>query len=505
MAADRHVYPGQSIASAINSASPGDRVLVHAGTYPGGGWIERQGTSTAWIQVISVDGPLRAVMEGGGETLRVGGGSAYLLFDGLEVRNSGDNAVHIDGRSHHITLRNMYVHDAGPNGDVVKVNQAYDITVENSELARPGLRSGDVNPSQECLDFVDVDRAIIRDNWIHDSASMLFYVKGGSRDAIIERNVFSQQRSGASDPMVGIGAVTDPWLLGGEQYEAINTVFRNNILFGGKTGALAVYDAQNSYIANNLFINNDRVLIEFRAGSGPAGGSQTVRVVNNLFVDMRGTMPTPYMRSSHTLSDFTTSHNLFWNNGNAIPSSSLLSITSPPGHLAANPLVGAPGYYDNRDTIISRTRPGASSPAAGSGMDTSGSPYNVLDDILKMLRNGARDRGPFMLGATSGGTTTTTPTTTRTVSYTASPTTGVVNTATTITARSSGFTSPRYRFWVVTPAGQWTQPCGDYSTNRAARSRRPRRAPGRSPSPSASRPRPRTTTRPPTSSRTPWR
>jgi hypothetical protein len=32
--------------------------------------------------------------------------------------------------------------------------------------------------------------------------------------------------------MVGLGGPTDPWLLGGEQYEIINVVFRNNIVFG---------------------------------------------------------------------------------------------------------------------------------------------------------------------------------------------------------------------------------------------------------------------------------
>src|SRR5439155_22585151 len=125
--ADIAVAPGSPIAPAINAAHPGDRILLRAGTYPGGGWIgPAYGTAAAPITVLSVDGPRRAVIEGGGEALRIGDGSSYLVFDGLEVRNSGDNAVHIDGGSHHITLRNMFVHDAGFNGDVVKVNQAHD-------------------------------------------------------------------------------------------------------------------------------------------------------------------------------------------------------------------------------------------------------------------------------------------------------------------------------------------------------------------------------------------
>src|SRR5512138_3166917 len=80
-AADVHVRPGESISSAVNHAAPGDRVLVHAGTYPGSGWIERSGTEAAPITVLSVDGQNAAVLEGGGESLRIGN-SGYLTFDG---------------------------------------------------------------------------------------------------------------------------------------------------------------------------------------------------------------------------------------------------------------------------------------------------------------------------------------------------------------------------------------------------------------------------------------
>ncbi|MEY2785832.1 MAG: hypothetical protein RL277_2044, partial [Planctomycetota bacterium] len=51
-ATDRHVYPGSSIQAAINASVNGDRVLVHAGTYPAG--IRFNGKL---IEVIAVDGP----------------------------------------------------------------------------------------------------------------------------------------------------------------------------------------------------------------------------------------------------------------------------------------------------------------------------------------------------------------------------------------------------------------------------------------------------------------
>ncbi len=413
---DISVAPGSSIVSAINRAQPGDRILVRAGTYNGGGWIERSGTASAPITVVSVDGPRAAVIQGGTESLRVGN-SAYLVFDGFEVRNSGDNTVHIYG-SHHITLRNVYAHDAGRNGDVLKVNQSHHMTIERSEFARPGPRSGGENPYQECLDFVDVDDSTIRDNFIHDGGSMLMFVKGGSRNTVIERNVYSQQRSGASDPMVGLGGPTDPWLLGGEQYEIINVVFRNNVIVNGLVGAIAVYDAQGAYIANNLLLNNSRVLVEFRAGNGPAAQSSNVQVVDNLMVDTRGQMPTPYLRSSHGLTGFTTSYNLFWNNGAAVPTSSLVNVTAQVGHLTANPQLTAPSATASRSAILSAVRPSSSSQAARTGTDTTVSPFGVTVDVNNVARGTARDRGPFMLGSTS----TTTPSTTPTTSTTCPPT-----------------------------------------------------------------------------------
>ena len=51
---------------------------------------------------------------------------------------------------------------------------------------------------------------------------------------------------------MGLGGPTDIELLQGEQFEVINVVLRNNVIMNGTTGAVAVYDAQGAYIANNL-------------------------------------------------------------------------------------------------------------------------------------------------------------------------------------------------------------------------------------------------------------
>ncbi|MBP6834690.1 MAG: hypothetical protein KA978_28155, partial [Deltaproteobacteria bacterium] len=41
---------------------------------------------------------------------------------------------------------------------------------------------------------------------------------------------------------------------------------------------------------------------------------------------------------------------------------------------------------------------------------------------------------------------------------------GAIGRATTITARSTGISTPRYRFAVRNPSGSWSRPCGTYDT-----------------------------------------
>ena len=177
-----------------------------------------------------------------------------------------------------------------PDGDVLKINQAHHITVEGCDLARPGRRpSGNEAFWQEAIDLVDSDDAIIRRNFIHDVGNMARYVKGGSKRALIENNVIVDQRSGADgNPIWGIGGWTDAELLEGEQYEAIDTIFRHNVIAHTAYGGLALMDAKNSLIENNLFLNVTPVIIQSRAGNAPRASTDGVTIRQNIFTDTNG-------------------------------------------------------------------------------------------------------------------------------------------------------------------------------------------------------------------------
>jgi hypothetical protein len=319
------VSTASAIRQAMNEARPGDLIRIAPGSYTltQQFWIDKKGTATNPIYLIA-DGARGSVKftSTGDESFNVGGGASYLVFEGFEVVRARNDVFHIQDGAHHITLRNLNLHDAGPDGDVVKINQAHHITIEGCDLARPGRRTdGSEAFWQEALDLVDVDDAIIRRNFIHDVGNMAGYVKGGSKRALIEENVIDNQRGGADgNPIWGIGGSTDEELLQGEQYEAIDTVFRNNVIAHGAYGGLALFDAKNSLIEHNLFLNNASVLVQSRAGNGPRASTDGVILKNNLFVDTTGRMPLVCEKLNHGLTGVIASGNTYWNNDFAIPS-----------------------------------------------------------------------------------------------------------------------------------------------------------------------------------------
>jgi len=318
---------------ATNQAQPGDLIKVAPGSYSMDPqwWIEAKGTATHPIYIVAdgARGSVKVTVPND-EGINVGGNASYLVFENLEVSRTGNNVFHVQDGAHHITLRNLNLHDAGPDGDILKINQAHHITVEGCDLARPGQRpDGNDAVWQEVLDLVDADDSVLRYNFLHDFGNMAGYVKGGSERVVVEYNVIDGQRAGAGDPSYGIGGWTDADLFRGAQYEAIGTIFRHNAILHGVNGALGLYDAGNTTIENNLFLNNDVVLIQPRAGNAPLAKTDTVLVTGNRFVDTRGSMPNVCSVLNHDLSGMTFRTNTYWNAGHAIPSSDTSCSVTP--------------------------------------------------------------------------------------------------------------------------------------------------------------------------------
>jgi hypothetical protein len=118
------------LASAISAASPGDQIRLASGTYALGSdlVITRSGTSSDRIVLC---GQRTAIVSGrpikpNGQYLQLQGfritgglwgiyseGGSHNIFDGLEIDNTGQEAVHLRLTSKHNEIRNLYIHHTG--------------------------------------------------------------------------------------------------------------------------------------------------------------------------------------------------------------------------------------------------------------------------------------------------------------------------------------------------------------------------------------------------------
>lgn len=196
-----HVAPGGSgdgseaapfgdVEAAIRAATPGTEVRLHAGTYEGGLYLENvNGTAAAPIWLSGVPG---AIIDAGGEgeVLHVTEAS-WFVIEGLEMRNGAANGLNIDDGgtaetpTHHLVLRNLYVHDVGTGGnnDCIKLSGIDDFFVLGSRIERCDAGDG--------IDHVGCHDGFIHGNTFEGLSGGGIQMKGGSADIHVHGNRFT--------------------------------------------------------------------------------------------------------------------------------------------------------------------------------------------------------------------------------------------------------------------------------------------------------------------------
>ncbi|MFH1760192.1 MAG: right-handed parallel beta-helix repeat-containing protein, partial [bacterium] len=135
---------------AANSAGAGDTVLVKPGTY------SRALVPKSDITILSEQGPAKTRL-----FLPNGGRAVYfnnvenVTVDGLDIYSVLGTGSAIDGLvnvdySRNIRIKNCYIHDAGNDGDCIKVWSTQDLLIENCAVWNPAKRSS--GNFQECMD-----------------------------------------------------------------------------------------------------------------------------------------------------------------------------------------------------------------------------------------------------------------------------------------------------------------------------------------------------------------
>lgn len=254
--------PYASLNQALASASPGDEIVVTEGVYEGQVRVRipditirpavgdavhlttpitDDNTTSTVIFDVDADGSCIQDME-------ISGGYYYgiMFFTRWDWGDPEDRT----GASN-ITIENCRIHDTGR--DCIKITPGCDdITIVNCEIHDSGQRD---DSNAEGIDCVNGDRVVIRDCWIHDTATTGVYLKGGAMDGLVERTFV--ERCGSLGIVLGFDTSPEYFDLtvNPSRYENIRGLVRNCIVRDTGYAGIAFYGAKDGVVVNNTIIN----------------------------------------------------------------------------------------------------------------------------------------------------------------------------------------------------------------------------------------------------------
>lgn len=194
---------------AVAQSKPGSVILLEAGTYEGGLYLERvNGEEGKPIKIVAADPQNPPIIKGGRECLHLVE-PAYVELSHIIFMGAADNGLNIDdGGSYdepasRVVLSNLKVFDVGPNGnrDGIKLSGVDHFVIENCTVERWGS-DGSAIDMVGCHDGVIVGCTFRHGD---DTGASGIQVKGGSRNIVIRGCRFDH----AGLRAVNIGGSTD--------------------------------------------------------------------------------------------------------------------------------------------------------------------------------------------------------------------------------------------------------------------------------------------------------
>lgn len=279
----------KSISHGISKLTPGDRLLVEDGEYVGKTIrIENlQGTAGRPITIRSVNkwGAILSRPDDANpdSSVVVVSQSTYVIFEGFEIYDSPagiESGVDVRSHSHHITIRDNYIHDCACGG--ISSRESDYLTFE-SNVVRDNAKRNEWNCSG-----ISVWHPIEHD-------------QEPGNHIIIRKNIAFENECdlpfrplGHDTPTDGNGIIVDDYRATQKIANALGqaggfrsgTLIENNLCFNNGGKGINVYKSDNVTIRNNTCYHNLRILSKYGDFSGDVtvGNSKGLRFYNNIIV-----------------------------------------------------------------------------------------------------------------------------------------------------------------------------------------------------------------------------
>jgi hypothetical protein len=251
-----HGQPYADLTAAAKTATPGDTILVHTGTYRGDQSLgSLQGVPGKWIYLIAE----KNVLFEGGTTAWRGTDIAYLHIEGFVFAGQTGNGLNIDDGAtyttpaHHIVFRSCTFRDmaATGNNDLLKLSGADDLTIQQCTFLN-GSKGG------SGIDMVGCHNSLIFQCHFENMGSNAVQMKGGSSNIRVEACVFKNAGSRA----INLGGSTGEQFFrpGNATWEAADLKVYSNVFIGSEV-PIAFVGCTRSEVVNNTISHPGRWVI----------------------------------------------------------------------------------------------------------------------------------------------------------------------------------------------------------------------------------------------------